>query len=204
MKGLFITFEGIEGSGKTTMVRMLNEYLTDKGYQVIATYEPGDHPLGPDIRKLLLSPPVSPGLMGELLLYMADRAEHLEKVIMPALKEGKIVLCDRFTDSTLAYQGYARGGDIDTIKTLNKLVTGNLRPQRTYLLDLSPEEGLKRNSTAKKTDRFERESLEFHKRVREGFLQIASEEPERFKIIDSHKNLDEVFSEIKEDVEGLL
>ncbi len=204
MKALFITFEGIEGSGKTTIVGMLEEYLTERGYPVVATYEPGDHPLGPALRELLLHPPVVPSLVGELLLYMADRAEHIHKKIRPALREGKIVLCDRFTDSTLAYQGFARGGDIRTIKRFNEFVTGDLRPVRTYLLDLPPEEGLRRNARQDKTDRFERQSLEFHRKVREGFLKIASEDVQRIKVIDATRPLEDVFSEIRQDVEDLL
>ena len=204
MKALFITFEGIEGSGKTTIVRMLYEYLKQIGHPVITTYEPGDHPLGPEIRKLLLGTDSPPSALGELFLYMADRAEHLDRVIIPALRDNKTVLCDRFMDSTIAYQGYARGLDIEMIKNLNRIITKDLNPHRTYLLDLDPQEGLKRNSSADKTDRFEMESLEFHQRVREGFLQIAHEEPERVKVVNASRTLEEVFSDIKKDVERLL
>jgi len=204
MKSLFITFEGIEGSGKTTIVKMLYEELRKKGYSVLSTFEPGDHALGVAIRKILLNPAHPPSLLGELLLYMADRAEHIEKVIKPALEKNEIVLCDRFIDSTVAYQGFGRGIDINMINTLNDIVRNNLRPDRTYLLDIEPEVGLNRNAFTEKLDRFEMESIEFHRRVREGYLTIAKQEPERIKIIDASRPIEKVFAEIKEDVFSLI
>ncbi len=204
MKGLFITFEGIEGSGKTTIVGLLQEYLREKGHEVVTTFEPGDHPLGRAIRGLLLEPETSPEDLTELFLYMADRAEHVRKIIKPALAQGRVVLCDRFADSTVAYQGYGRGLDIQMIETLNRMATGGLSPDRTYLLDLAPEKGLSRNVSVNKSDRFERESLEFHQRVRQGYLEIARGAPERVRLIDADRTIEEVFSEIRDDVLGML
>jgi dTMP kinase len=196
-KGIFISFEGIEGSGKTKQSRLLYEYLRKSGYKVILTGEPGGTQIGLKIRDLLLSvenrkmTPVS-----ELLLYNASRAQHIKEVILPALKKGFIVITDRFIDSTKAYQGYGRGIDLKLIEFLEKIVTEDIRPDLTLLLDLDVKIGLKRNRGINKTDRLELEDVKFHKRVREGYLKIAAKELERIKLIDATESIEEIHRKI--------
>jgi dTMP kinase len=196
-KGIFISFEGIEGSGKTKQSRLLYEYLRKSGYKVILTGEPGGTQIGLKIRDLLLSvenrkmTPVS-----ELLLYNASRAQHIKEVILPALKKGFIVITDRFIDSTKAYQGYGRGIDLKLIEFLEKIVTEDIRPDLTLLLDLDVKIGLKRNRGINKTDRLELEDVKFHKRVREGYLKIAAKELERIKLIDAAESIEEIHRKI--------
>jgi dTMP kinase len=196
-KGVFISFEGIEGTGKTKQSRLLYEYFRKIGYKVILTGEPGGTRIGLKIRDLLLSvenrkmTPVS-----ELLLYNASRAQHIKEVIIPALKKGFIVITDRFTDSTKAYQGYGRGIDLKLIDLLEKIVTEDVRPDLTLLLDLDVEIGLKRNRHINKTDRLELEDIKFHKRVRKGYLKIAAKEPERIKLIDASGSIEEIHQKI--------
>ena len=204
---VFITFEGIEGSGKTTQVRLLAEALTRGGFSVEATREPGGTPLGDAIRKIFLDPRNrGMSIWAELFLVEAARIEHVSKVIRPDLEAGKVVLCDRFTDSTLVYQGYAReaysgrGLDIAEVTFLNQLATAGLRPDATILLDLEVEEGLRRafvhlaDGTYKADGsiqagspetRFEMEPREFHERVREGYLRLAEKEKDRIQLVDA-------------------
>lgn len=180
--GLFITFEGVEGCGKSTQIALLGEYIGKKGLDVLTIREPGGTPTGEAVRSILLDAKSEIGPMAELLLYEACRAELVEKVIRPALKAGKVVISDRFMDSTVAYQGFGRGLDIEAIKRLNRLAVGGTVPDLTILLDCDPEAGLRRalsrieNGKGPREDRFEREELTFHNRVREGFLRIAKEE----------------------------
>jgi len=192
----FISFEGIEGSGKSTQAKMLAEHLRDKGHDVIETAEPGGTRIGNEIRKLLLEPQNHMDPLAELLLYYASRAQHVKEVISPAILGNRIVITDRFTDSTVAYQGYARGIDLSIINALNEIVVPDMKPFLTFMLDLDVEEGLRRNRQARKTDRFELETIEFHNRVRKGFHQIAAQEPERIKVIDASKSTGEVSREI--------
>ena len=204
-KGIFISLEGIEGTGKTNQSRLLYEYLRKIGYKVILTGEPGGTRIGLKIRDLLLSlenremTPVS-----ELLLYNASRAQHIEELILPALKKGFIVITDRFTDSTKAYQGYGRGIDLKFIDLLEKIVTEDVRPDLTLLLDLDVEIGLRRNRGINKTDRLELEDIKFHKRVREGYLRIAAKEPERIKLIDATESIEEIYRKIIDIVEDFI
>ncbi len=195
-KGIFITFEGIEGSGKTTQVNLLAEKFKAEGFKVLKTFEPGDTLAGKKIREILLNSNVPINSLCELLLYFADRVQHVEEVIKPALKEGYIVICDRFTDSTLAYQGFGRGVSIDLIRNLNKMLLGDFMPDFTVLLDLQAEIGLKRNKDINKRDRFEMEDIKFHNKVREGYLQIASIEKERFLVIDAYRPPIEICEEV--------
>ncbi|GAB4537213.1 MAG: dTMP kinase [Thermodesulfovibrionia bacterium] len=192
----FISFEGIEGTGKTTQVRLLADYLKAKGYDVITTEEPGGTPIGRKIRELLLHPQNSMDPLTELLLYYSSRAQHIREVIYPSLVLNRIVITDRFTDSTIAYQGYGRGIDLKTIKRLNEIVTPNIKPFLTFLLDIEVEEGLRRNREMGKDDRFEIETIEFHKLVRKGYLKLAGEEPNRIRLIDASRGIDEVHKEI--------
>ncbi len=201
---MFITFEGIEGSGKTTQIKQILNYLRGKGYNCIGTREPGDTVVGQKIRSILLNPDHSDLVpQAELFLYAADRAQHIRERIMPALTDGKVVVCDRFSDATTAYQGYARGLDLSLIEKINTIVLGELKPDITFLFDLSPEVGLKRawkqidgGSRSGAETRFEKEKLSFHEKVRQGYLKLAEHEPERIMIIDASKNEDEVRQQI--------
>jgi dTMP kinase len=205
MKGAFISFEGTEGSGKSTHVEMLAKHLESEGYECLLTVEPGGTAIGFKIRELLLSleheamDPVT-----ELLLYSAARKQHLEEVILNALDEGKVVITDRFSDSTQAYQGTARGLDQELIVELDRITTGGIKPDLTILLDINPETGLYRNRRSGKEDRLELEDIDFHKRVREGFLAIQQAEPERVKIVDAGRSIHEAHGEIVRLVEEYL
>jgi dTMP kinase len=197
MKGIFISFEGIEGTGKTIQAKLLFEYLTKKGYEVILTEEPGGTRIGLKIRELLLSVENREMTsLTELLLYNASRTQHIKEVILPAIKRGAIVITDRFTDSTVAYQGYGRGIDLRLIGSIEKIVTGGLHPDITILLDLDVETGLRRNRGINKTDRLELEDVKFHKLVRSGYLEIATKEPERIKIIDASESIKQIQNKI--------
>jgi len=197
MKGVLISFEGIEGTGKTIQSKLLCEYLLKKGYNAILTEEPGGTQIGHKIRELLLSidhKGMTP--LTELLLYNASRAQHIKEVILPAINRGTVVITDRFADSTVTYQGYARGIDLNLIDSIEKIVTSGLRPDITILLDLDVETGLNRNRGINKMDRLELEDVEFHKQVRSGYLEIAAKEPERIKLIDASGSIEEVQSKI--------
>lgn len=180
-KGTFITFEGIEGSGKTTQIRSAVRHLRRLGKQVLLLREPGGTRVSEAIRRILLDKKSRElGPETELLLYLAARAQIVREKILPALAGGKVVVCDRFEDSTLAYQGFGRGLSLREIEKLNRLVRGNLRPRLTFLLDMEAKAGLKRLGVKSGRDRIERESLAFHRRVRRGFLALARREPRRF------------------------
>lgn len=193
MTGLFITFEGPEGAGKSTQVTLLAEWLQARGLEVYTTYEPGGTPLGREIRRLLLSQDMSAET--EYLLYSADRAEHVRKVVLPALEQGKIVISDRHLDSSLAYQGYGRGLPLDWLRQVAAGAVGSLRPHRTILLDLPPEAGLAR---LEQHDRLEQEHLEFHQRVRGGYLQLARGEPARYLVVDATQSQQAVQAAIQQ------
>ena len=180
--GLFVTIEGIEGSGKTTLARALEKELEAQGLDVVVTVEPGGDRVGESIRTLVLDSSNDISDRGELLLFEAARAQHTDKVIRPALQRGAVVICDRFADSSTAYQGYARGIDLDTVRMLNDYATGGLTPGLTILLDLPAPDGLERQQT---TDRFSAETVAFHEAVRKGYLSLAAEEPGRFVVIDA-------------------
>jgi dTMP kinase len=191
---LFITFEGIEGCGKTTQIGHLTSFLKNSHRPFILTREPGGTEVGEKIRQILLSSEnagIEP--MAELFLYVADRIQHYHQVIAPALREGKVVLCDRFADATTVYQGYGRGLDLTWIEELHARALKNVKPDLTFLLDLPVEVGLRRawrrlREDQTKEDRFEKEALEFHQRVREGYLTLACKEPKRFIILDGMKD----------------
>lgn len=190
-----MTFEGIEGSGKSTQIALAERYLEQRGYSCLVTREPGGTPLGEEVRKFLLEKgdlPIDP--LAELLLIEADRAQHVAEVIKPALTEGRIILCDRFTDATVAYQGYGRMIDKDFIEEMNKRATGGLVPHCTIILDCSVEKGLAR---AHGEDRFEREDHPFHQRVREGYLRIAQQEPKRVKVVSGEGEREAIQEEIR-------
>ncbi|MFN3740790.1 MAG: dTMP kinase [Thermodesulfovibrionales bacterium] len=202
--GLFITFEGIEGCGKTTQARLLYEHLLKEGYRVKLTEEPGGTEIGIEIRKLLLNKRHdSMHPLTELFLYNASRIQHVTEKIRPLLTKGYIVISDRFMDSTFAYQGYGRGIDINLIKCLDDIARQGLRPDITFLLDIEPELGLKRHSS-RELDRVEKESLEFHRAVRDGYLEIARAEPERFVIIPATASIEEIHNTIIDKVKVLI
>lgn len=207
-----ITFEGIEGCGKTTQIRLLREFLEKQGYRVAATREPGGTPIGDSIRGILLDANnIEIDAKTELLLYQAARAQHTKDVLRPLLAGGSIVLCDRFTDATLAYQGYAQGIDHDFIETLNRYATDSLLPDLTILIDCPVEIGLKRardrmagqQGTAPE-DRFEEKGLDFHHAVRSGYLKIAEHNGSRFIIVDGQKDSASVHRSIQSAVLKLL
>jgi dTMP kinase len=197
--GFLVTFEGIEGSGKSTHLRLLASALRDAGYDVLETREPGGTALGQALRDLLLAPSSAPPEpLTELLLYCADRAQHAAEVIRPALATGRIVLCDRFSDSTIAYQGYGRGLDLDTVRTLDAGARGGLEPDLTFLLDCPAAAGLARaHARSGAGDRFEQEALAFHEAVRQGFHSLAAATPARYRLIDSTPPAAEVSARIR-------
>ncbi|KAF0143693.1 MAG: dTMP kinase [Nitrospirae bacterium] len=201
-KGIFISLEGIEGTGKSTQAKLLSEYLLKKGYKTVLTQEPGGTLISSQIRKVLLSTKHHRmDYMAELLLYNAARIQHIKEKILPALNSGKVVITDRFSDSTIAYQGYGRGISLKLIDALDRIATSGMRPDLTILLDLDVETGLRRNKRINKRDRLELEDVEFHKKVREGFLELAAMEPERIKLVKASKGIDEVHREIVKIVE---
>lgn len=198
---MFITFEGVEGSGKTTQLNLLSQFFTKNGIKHMTTREPGGSPIGTILRSLLLSEASKINKKSELLLYLTERSEHVEKVIKPALSEGKIVLCDRFSDATRAYQSFGRGIDRNLVEELIRFSTDGLEPDLTILLDIEPEKALlrarMRNLTSLFSEgRFEMEDLEFHKKVYKGYLSIAKEFPLRIKIVDANLEEGEVFQNI--------
>jgi dTMP kinase len=193
MKGIFISFEGIEGTGKSTQAKLLQQSLPGLGYEVILTEEPGGTLISLRIREILLSVDhTNMKPLTELLLYNAARAQHIEEVILPALNRGAVVITDRFTDSTFAYQGYGRNIDLNLLESIDKIATNGLRPDITILLDLDVETGLKRNRRINKTDRLELEDVEFHERVRKGYHELAAKEPERIKVLDASVGIEEL------------
>jgi len=212
-RGKFITLEGVEGTGKTTQCVLLCEYLRRQEIDVVETREPGGTPLGEQVREILLSPGVSapPSATSELLLFLAARVQLVTEIIVPALDSGKWVVCDRFSDATLAYQGYGRAIDIEAIRKLNETATGGLKPDLTLLLDLDVEIGIRRAvggkkefSGSKNGDRMEMENTEFHRRVREGYLELAEKEPGRIKTIPVTGSIEEVHRTIVSLIEPFL
>jgi dTMP kinase len=201
MSGFFITFEGIEGCGKSTHAALLAQALQAQGYKVVTTREPGGTPIGQTLRQILLYSTETPLAQGtELLLMLADRAQHVQDVIAPGLGEGKIVISDRFVDSTTAYQGYGRGLDRDLLSRLNAFACHGFMPTFTIILDLPVKEGLsragKRRGSDAAVDHFEAESVAFHERVREGFLAVARAEPQRVRVLNAQQSIEELHREI--------
>lgn len=202
-KGLFITFEGIEGCGKTTQAELLAKFLTTSGYAVLFTREPGGPRISEKIREILLNKELTEmHALTELFLYLASRSQHTVEWILPALKEGKIVISDRYYDSTYAYQGVARKIPKDKISTMNIIATEGLTPDITFLLDLTPEQGLAR--LAKSFDRLENENMEFHRKVHQAYLELAKREPERIKVLDGSENIESLHKKIKAYIAPLL
>ncbi len=202
----FITFEGVDGTGKTTQLMALESYFREQGRSCLSTREPGGTSLGRLIRQVVLEIGQQPiAAPTELFLYLADRAQHVHDVIVPALAAGKVVLCDRYTDSTLAYQGYGRGIDLQFLRRLNEFADRGVQPDLTFLLDCPVELGLSRTaqrylkiaSGEKREDRFEHEKLEFHRKVRAGFLELARADSRRFRVVDAARSVEDVAQEIR-------
>lgn len=209
---MFITFEGVEGTGKTTQITRLKQRLESKGFQVLLTREPGGSRIGRELRKLLLHME-SADLTGEteLFLYLADRAQHVREVIRPALEQNKVVISDRFADSTVAYQGYGRGLDPKLLHSFNQAAIGEYGPDLTILLDIEPEIGLKRammrnmrEQKVRQEGRFEAEALSFHKKVREGYLTLAMLHRSRIRVVDASRSPEEVEKDIAAAVDAYM
>lgn len=201
-KGLFITFEGADGCGKTTQLNLLKEYLEQKGYEVVVTREPGGKGLGEKVREILLNYDGEVSDRCESFLFLADRAQNIDVIVNPAIEKGKIVLCDRHTDSSVAYQGYGRGLDIEQINMLNNLATGNKKPDLTLVFDVDIETSMQRVGQEK--DRMESAGNEFFNRVRNGYLELAKQEPSRIKVVDSTKSIEEVRNNVLDIITKVL
>jgi len=201
-KGLFITFEGIDGCGKTTQINLLKEYLKKQNKKVILTFEPGGSDIGKNLRQILLHHNGYVDDMCETFLYLADRSQHVQTIIMENLKLGNIILCDRYIDSTIAYQGYGRGYDIEQLELLNNIATKNLKPDLTFLIDIDIQTAQKRIGENK--DRLESLDLTFHQKVREGYLKLHNKNPQRIIKLDGTKAIDEIFETIKNSINKKL
>ena len=209
---MFITLEGIEGSGKTSQMGRLQQFLEDRGVECVSTRQPGGTRIGENIRTILLDPSNSALVpSAELLLYMADRAQHIFELIRPNLEAGKTVICDRYFDATLVYQGFARELNLELIRQLHKLLFDDLKPDITLLLDLSPQTGLARaweqlstGQRAGRESRFEAEAIAFHEKVRAGYLELARLEPDRIQIIDAAQTYDQVFADISKILSSMM
>ena len=201
-KGLFITFEGTDGCGKTTQIKLLDEYLRNNGYSTLLTREPGAKGLGEKIREILLNYDGEVSSRCESFLFLADRAQHADCIIKPAINKGIMVLCDRHTDSTIAYQGYGRGINIEKLKNLNDIAVDGLKPDLTFVFDIDVKTAMKRVGNEK--DRMESAGIEFFERVRNGYLEIAKQEPKRVKVIDSTRSIEEIHGKVLEFVKNVI
>lgn len=203
-QGFFISFEGADGVGKTTQITLLIEYLKSKKRETFATREPGGTAVGEKVREILLDPSMEMEKRTETLLYLSARAEHVEKIILPKVKDGIIVLSDRFSDSTLVYQGMARGLDVDTLIKINNFATNGLLPDLTFLLDAPVERLAKRMQKRGKADRIEQEGLKFQQLVREGFLQLAKSYLERIVVIDALESIEKIQESIRKSIDDKI
>ncbi|WP_210649835.1 dTMP kinase [Nocardioides sp. SYSU D00065] len=201
-RGLFVCFEGGEGAGKSTQSRLLRDWLVERGRTVLLTFEPGDTPVGKELRRIVLDPATGDlSDRTEALLYAADKAEHVDHVVLPALERGEVVITDRYVDSTLAYQGAGRTLDVAEVEAVARWATRDLRPHLTVLLDLEPQAGLDRFSGR---DRIEGQSLDFHRRVRQGFLDLAAADPDHYLVLDARDPIDEIADAVRARVAPLL
>lgn len=201
-KGLFITFEGVDGCGKTTQINLLSEYLKKNNIEVLLTREPGGKGLGEKLREILLNYDGEVSDRCESFLFLADRAQNVDIIVKPAIEQGKFVLCDRHTDSTVAYQGYGRGLDINTINYLNSLATNGKKPDLTFVFDIDTDTSMKR--IGKNQDRMESAGINFQNKVRNGYLELAKNEPERVKVVDATKSIEEIHEKVLEIIKKFL
>lgn len=211
MRGIFITFEGPDGAGKTTQIKNLSEALEQHGFEIVVTREPGGTTISDKIRSILLSPEhVEMVDQAEVLLYAASRAQHVHEVIIPALKQNKIVLCDRYIDASIAYQSYGLGMDETIVKSINAFASSNIQPLRTYMLDINVDESSRRlnkraiESNSIPLDRIEQKELDYHRRVREGFLKIARMESKRVLLLDANRPVEEISKDVIRDCNKLI
>ena len=200
-QGLFITFEGPDGCGKTTQMNLLAQYFEKKGKKVVLTREPGGKGLGEKVREILLNYNGEVSDRCESFLFLADRAQNIDIIVKPAVEKGEIVLCDRHIDSTVAYQGYGRGLDLNEINILNNLATGGKKPDLTLVFDVDVETSMKR--VGKEKDRMESAGIDFHNRVRNGYLELAKQEPTRINVLDATKTIEEIHEKVIEIIEKL-
>jgi dTMP kinase len=204
-KGKFIVFEGGEGTGKTTQIRLLKDWLDREGRPVLVTWEPGGSELGKRLREMILDPALPPmDARCEALLFAAARAEHVAKVIRPAIEAGTIVLCDRYWDASKAYQGAGRGLGFAAIEMLNEWGTQHFFPDRSYLFDFDPKNGLDRAQARGQLDRMEQESLDFHRKVREAYRSLAARDLTRYRTLDASRSIEELFAQLQADLKSLL
>ncbi len=205
MKGLFISVEGTDGAGKSTQIDLLLEYLKAKGVEVIYTREPGGTYISEKIREIILDTD-NEGMEGacEALLYAASRAQHVREKIVPALNDGKMVICDRYVDSSIVYQGVARGLGIDDVRAINDFAIGGVMPDLTLFFDLTVEESVKRKKNMGSLDRIEKESFDFHKKIYDGYVALAESDPARIKRIDASRPVEEVHKQVLKALEGLI
>ena len=200
--GVFVCFEGGEGAGKSTQTRALESWLQSEGYAVRLTFEPGDTEVGRRVRQIVLDPATGDlADRTETLLYAADKAEHVDTVVLPALERGEVVITDRYVDSSLAYQGAGRALDLAEVEQVQRWATRDLRPHLTVVLDLAPEQGLGRFA---ERDRIEGESVEFHERVRKAFVEMASADPDHYLVMDARRPVDDLATEVRHRVQPLL
>ena len=201
-RGLFITFEGVDGCGKTTQMDLLSRYLNSAGFDGVLTREPGAKGLGERIREILLNYEGEVSDRCESFLFLADRAQNIDIIVNPAINEGKFVLCDRHVDSTVAYQGYGRGLNLDRINKLNDIATNGKKPDLTFVFDVDVETSMKR--VGKNQDRMEKAGIEFQAKVRKGYLELASNEPKRVYVIDASKSIEKIHEQVVEIVNSFL
>lgn len=204
-RGLFITFEGTDGSGKTTQIGFLKDYLNKAGYDVLLTREPGGNRISEKIRSVILDPEYTEmDSIAEFLLYSAARAQLVQEVIKPSLERGTIVVCDRYFDSSYAYQGYGRGMDMKVLESISMMATGGLLPDVTFFFDLDPEIALNRRLASSQSDRIENEQLEFHKRVHAGYVKLAENSPDRIRRIDAARSAESIWTDVRNILDILL
>ncbi|MCX7923788.1 MAG: dTMP kinase [Clostridia bacterium] len=204
-EGIFITVEGTDGAGKTTQIALMKDYLESKGYEVVLTREPGGTSISEKIRSLILDPEnTEMGILTEALLYAAARAQLVSQVIRPAIEQGRIVICDRFVDSSYVYQGYGRGIDLKIVADINRAALNGVTPDITFFFDISPETALARRINATGADRIEKEKMDFHMKVYHGYKKLALLYPERIKTIDSRRSIEEISLDVREWLDELL
>lgn len=203
--GIFITVEGTDGSGKTTQIKLMDEYLRSKGHEVIITREPGGTKINEKIRSIILDPENQEmGMITETLLYASARAQLVSEVIKPALSEGKLVICDRFVDSSYVYQGFGRGLNLKMITEINRVALDGIVPDITFFFDISPDVALKRRIDSTGTDRIEKEKMEFHMRVYNGYIKLAMLYPDRIRTIDGKRSVEEIFEDVKGHIDAFV